>query len=26
MSLPKTYAELIEEAILGLGEQMGSSR
>jgi hypothetical protein len=26
MSLPKTYAEIIEEAILGLGETMGSSR
>lgn len=26
MSLPKTYAEIIEEAILGLGETLGSSR
>lgn len=26
MSLPKTYAEIIEEAILALGENMGSSR
>jgi linker histone H1 and H5 family len=24
--LPKTYAEIIEEAILGLNEHMGSSR
>ena len=26
MSLPKTYAEIIEDTVLGLNEHMGSSR